>query len=130
MGPFAPPQIPAKPKLIFMGTPEFALPTLKALIDHGHDLRAVVTQPDRPKGRGRILASPPVKQVASEHGIEVLQPEKVSDPLFCDRLKKKEPDLIIVIAFGQILHSALLASRAFRSAALAGTSKARQTTCV
>ena len=108
MGPYRRKGIPAKPKLIFMGTPEFALPTLKALIDHGHDLRAVVTQPDRPKGRGRILAPPPVKQMAMNHGIEVLQPEKASDPVFCDRLKKREPDLIIVVAFGQILHSALL----------------------
>jgi methionyl-tRNA formyltransferase len=108
MGPFPQKEISARPKLIFMGTPEFALPTLKALIDHGHDLRAVVTQPDRPKGRGRILAPPPVKQMAAEHGIEVLQPEKASDPLFCDRLKKKDPDLIIVIAFGQILRPALL----------------------
>ena len=108
MGPYRRKGIPAKPKLIFMGTPEFALPTLKALIDHGHDLRAVVTQPDRPKGRGRILAPPPVKQMAMNHGIEVLEPEKASAPVFCDRLKKREPDLIIVVAFGQILHSALL----------------------
>jgi methionyl-tRNA formyltransferase len=108
MGPLPPKKISTKPKLIFMGTPEFALPTLKALIDHGHDLRAVVTQPDRPKGRGRILAPPPVKKMAAEHGIEVLQPEKASDPLICDRLKKKDPDLIIVIAFGQILRPALL----------------------
>jgi methionyl-tRNA formyltransferase len=100
--------IPAEPKLIFMGTPEFALPTLKALVDHGHDLRAVVTQPDRPKGRGRALAPPPVKQMAADYGIEVLQPVKASDPVFCDRLKKEEPDLMIVIAFGQILSPALL----------------------
>ncbi len=108
MGPFPHKEIPAKPKLIFMGTPEFAQPTLKALIDHGHDVRAVVTQPDRPKGRGRTLAPPPVKQMAAEHGIEVLQPEKASDPFICDRLKRKEPDLIIVLAFGQILRPALL----------------------
>ncbi len=108
MGPFSQKAIPAKPKLIFMGTPLFALPTLKALIDHGHDLRAVVTQPDRPKGRGRILTPPPVKQMASARGIEVLQPENASDPLFCDRLKERKPDLIIVIAFGQILRPRLL----------------------
>lgn len=65
-------RIPARPRLIFMGTPEFAIPTLKALIDHGHDILAVITQPDRPKGRGKKITSTPVKQLAIEYRIEVL----------------------------------------------------------
>jgi methionyl-tRNA formyltransferase len=99
---------PKHPRLIFMGTPEFALPTLKALIHHRHDILAVVTQPDRPKGRGRKMMAPPVKQMAVEHKIEVLQPEKASDDFFCEQIRKKAPDLIIVIAFGQILKKNLL----------------------
>ena len=96
-------KLPMYPKLVFMGTPEFSIPTLKALIQHGHNIEAVVTQPDRAKGRGRKPAPPPVKRLAIEHGIEVLQPEKTSEDSFCELIKKKGPDLIIVIAFGQIL---------------------------
>jgi methionyl-tRNA formyltransferase len=91
-----------------MGTPEFAVPTLKALIDHGHDIAAVATQPDRPKGRGRKTAISPVKSIALEHGIEVLQPERASDEQFCERVKNIQPELIIVVAFGQILRKHLL----------------------
>jgi methionyl-tRNA formyltransferase len=101
--------LPARPRLIFMGTPEFALPTLNALLHHGHNVLAVVTQPDRPKGRGKKLAPSPVKELALQHGIEVLQPEKASDALFCERMSEKAPDLIIVVAFGQILRKGLLA---------------------
>ena len=101
-------RLPSHPKLIFMGTPDFAIPTLKSLIHHGHDITAVVTQPDRPKGRGRKSMASPVKLLAMEHGIEVLQPEKASDQHFCQLIKGKEPDLIIVIAFGQILKKSLL----------------------
>lgn len=86
-----------------MGTPEFALPALKALITHDYEILAVVTQPDRPKGRGRKLAAPPVKKLALTHNIEVLQPEKASDESFCARIQNMGPDLIIVVAFGQIL---------------------------
>jgi methionyl-tRNA formyltransferase len=100
--------LPGRPKLIFMGTPDFAVPTLKALIRHGHHVLAVVTQPDRPKGRGKKLTAPPVKALALEHRIEVLQPEKASEESFCDRIRAKEPDLIIVVAFGQILKRKLL----------------------
>jgi methionyl-tRNA formyltransferase len=99
---------PGRPRLIFMGTPEFAVPTLKALISHGHHVLAVVTQPDRPKGRGKKLAAPPVKELAMKHGIEVLQPEKASNDLFCAEIRAKEPDLIVVVAFGQILKKKLL----------------------
>jgi methionyl-tRNA formyltransferase len=91
-----------------MGTPDFALPTLEALTRHGKDVVAVVTQPDRPKGRGKKMTAPPVKQLALDHKIEILQPEKASDAHFCDLIKKKEPDLIVVIAFGQILKKRLL----------------------
>jgi len=99
---------PGRPRLIFMGTPDFAVPTLTALMSHGHNVLAVVTQPDRPKGRGKRLTAPPVKQVALEHRLEVLQPEKASDDLFCDRIRAKQPDLIVVVAFGQILRKKLL----------------------
>ncbi len=85
-----------------MGTPEFALPTLKALIHHGHEILAVVTQPDRPKGRGRKMVASPVKELAFDHTLEVLQPQRASDEYFCELIKGKEPDLIIVVAFGQI----------------------------
>jgi len=99
---------PGRPRVIFMGTPDFAVPTLKGLIGHGHRVLAVVTQPDRPKGRGKKLAASPVKEVALEHGIEVFQPEKASDDLFCSRIKAKAPDLIVVVAFGQILREKVL----------------------
>ena len=99
---------PGRPRLIFMGTPDFAVPTLKALISHGHNVLAVVTQPDRPKGRGKRLTAPPVKQVALENHIDVFQPEKASDDLFCAQIREKQPQLIIVVAFGQILRKKLL----------------------
>jgi len=101
-------KFPIHPKLIFMGTPEFAIPTLKALIHHGHNILTVVTQPDRPKGRGRKMTAPSVKKLAIEHGIEVLQPERASEDRFCNLIRKKEPDMIIVLAFGQILKKNLL----------------------
>lgn len=100
--------LPARPRLIFMGTPGFAVPTLRALIDHGHEVVSVVTQPDRPKGRGKKLAASPVKVLAEENGIEVLQPEKASEAGFCELIKSREPDLIVVVAFGQILKKRLL----------------------
>ncbi len=99
---------PGRPSVIFMGTPDFAVPTLKTLISHGHHVLAVVTQPDRPKGRGKKLTAPPVKELAMKHGIEVLQPEKASNDLFCAEIRAKEPDLILVVAFGQILKKKLL----------------------
>ena len=105
-----PPQdtFPGRPRLIFMGTPEFAVPTLEALIVHDHDILAVVTQPDRPKGRRRTLAASPVKKLALAHKIEVLQPEKASDKSFCARIRDMAPEVIIVVAFGQILKRELL----------------------
>jgi methionyl-tRNA formyltransferase len=99
---------PEYPQIIFMGTPDFAVPTLKALLKNGHSILSVVTQPDRPKGRGKKMTASPVKQLAVEHGIEVLQPEKVSDPAFCKRIQAQAPDTMIVVAFGQILRKSLL----------------------
>jgi len=102
-------KFPTQPRLIFMGTPQFAVPTLEALIQEGHEILAVVTQPDRPKGRGRKRVPSPIKELALMHQMEVLQPQKASDEDFCDHLRKMEPDLAIVVAFGQILKKNLLA---------------------
>lgn len=95
-------------RLVFIGTPEFACPTLQKLIDRGEQVVAVVTQPDRPKGRGQQLAAPPVKLLAERHAIPVLQPAKVRAPEFIEVLRELSPDLIVVVAFGQILPKALL----------------------
>ena len=95
-------------RVIFMGTPEFACPTLQKLIDRGEQVVAVVTQPDRPKGRGQRLMPPPVKELATRHAIPVFQPVKVRDPDVIEALRKLAPDVIVVVAFGQILPKALL----------------------
>ena len=95
-------------RIVFMGTPEIAVPSLDRLISDGHDLCAVVTQPDRPKGRGKKLAFSPVKEAAMRHELEILQPEKASQPDFLDRLRELNPDLIVAIAFGQILRKEVL----------------------
>ncbi|MBW1667449.1 MAG: methionyl-tRNA formyltransferase [Deltaproteobacteria bacterium] len=101
-------KFPLRPRLVFMGTPEFAVPSLRALIGAGHNVVAVVSQPDRPRGRGRKIISSPVKQVARDHGLETLEPEEASDERFCAFIRGKKPDLIIVVAFGQILKKNLL----------------------
>lgn len=95
-------------RIIFMGTPDFACPTLQKLIARGEEIVAVVTQPDRPKGRGQKLMPPPVKELAEKNGIPVYQPVKVRDPLFVDIIRQLKPDVIVVVAFGQILPKALL----------------------
>ena len=100
--------LPDHPRIIFMGTPHFALPTLDALIRHGEHIVLVVTQPDRPKGRGKKVTASPVKLLALEKGLEVVQPENASDPDFCELVANREPDLIVVVAFGQILKKRLL----------------------
>jgi len=92
-----------KPSILFMGTPEFAVPSLKILIDHQMPLVGVVTQPDRPKGRGRQLAPTPVKILAEAHGLSVLQPEKIRDEAFLHVFRDLAPELVVVAAFGQIL---------------------------
>lgn len=91
-----------------MGTPGFAVPTLKALIAQGHRVVCVVTQPDRPKGRGRKLAAPPVKEVALVHHIPLLQPTKIRGDDFLAGLKEYKPDLIVVAAYGRILPGRLI----------------------
>jgi len=94
--------------IIFMGTPEFACPTLRMLIERREQVVAVVTQPDRPKGRGQQTLPPPVKVLALEHDIPVLQPVKVRHPDTIEEIRALKPDLIVVVAFGQILPKALL----------------------
>ncbi|MCS7222012.1 MAG: methionyl-tRNA formyltransferase [Anaerolineae bacterium] len=98
-----------RPRVIFMGTPEFAVPTLAALIDEGYDLVAVVTQPDRPAGRGRELTPSPVKKYALTHGLLVLQPETLRPPEVVAELASLRPDVIVVAAFGMILRPNVLA---------------------
>ena len=100
--------LPTRPGIVFMGTPGFAVPSLEALIAHDHHVLAVVTQPDRPRGRSGKPAPPPVKQAAERFGIEVLQPERVSEESFCDLMSAISPDLLVVIAFGRILTEPLL----------------------
>ena len=95
-------------KAIFMGTPEFAIPSFEALYESDFEIALVVTQPDRPKGRGKKLSSPPVKLVALEHDIEVFQPERIKDSEAIEKIKQVKPDLIIVVAFGQILPKEIL----------------------
>ncbi len=94
--------------VIFMGTPDFAVGTLNALIDAGHEVVLVVTQPDKPKGRGKNLQYPPVKECALSHGIEVFQPQRVREPENVSRLQRYEADIIVVAAFGQILPEEIL----------------------
>jgi methionyl-tRNA formyltransferase len=95
-------------KIIFMGTPEFAVPSLRALLEMGCDIIAVVTQPDRPKGRKRLMTPTPVKAEAERHGIPVLQPEKLRHPDSVEALRKLKPDLIVTAAYGQILPKSVL----------------------
>ena len=95
-------------KIIFMGTPDFSVGALKALMEAGHQLQAVVTQPDKKKGRGEKVSFPPVKEEALKAGLPVYQPEKVRDPEFIRVLKEYAPDVIVVIAFGQILPKEIL----------------------
>lgn len=95
-------------RVVFMGTPDFSVPTLNKLIESKHDVVAVITQPDKPKGRGKKMAYPPVKELALQHDIRVYQPSKVRDDSFIDILEAIQPDVIVVIAFGQILPKRLL----------------------
>ncbi|MFW6010907.1 MAG: methionyl-tRNA formyltransferase [Desulfosalsimonas sp.] len=94
--------------IIFMGTSDFAVPCLKALSQSDHGVSLVVTQPDRPKGRGRKIAEPPVKQAAKDLGYTVVQPESVNTEKFFNQLSELRPDLFVVAAFGHILPKRLL----------------------
>ena len=95
-------------RVVFMGTPDFAVPSLKVLIEEGFDVVSVITQPDKPKGRGKKMSMPPVKEEALKHGIEVHQPKRVKSEEFVSILKDINPDVIIVVAFGQILSKEIL----------------------
>jgi methionyl-tRNA formyltransferase len=95
--------------IVYMGTPEFAVPTLEALHLSRHTVAAVVTQPDRPKGRGRKLAPPPTKQTALALGYPVVQPKSVKSDAFFEEMRQYQPDLFVVVAMGQILPPRLLA---------------------
>ena len=96
-------------KTVFMGTPDFAVPPLRALVEAGYEVAAVVTQPDKPKGRGKTLLPTPVKEEALMHEIPVYQPQKVrNNPEFLETLKEINPDIIIVAAFGQIIPKEVL----------------------
>ena len=95
-------------KIIFMGTPDFSVGTLEALIAAGHEIPLVVSQPDKPKGRGHELQPTPVKEAALKHGLTVYQPKKVRDPEVIEKLRETEADVIVVIAFGQIIPKSIL----------------------
>ncbi|MDH4081668.1 MAG: methionyl-tRNA formyltransferase [Nitrospira sp.] len=95
-------------RIVFMGTPEFAVPSLEALLKSDDQVVGIVTQPDRPKGRGQQLTPSPVKLIAQREGIQILQPVKMKAPEFLEPLTAWKPDLIAVTAFGRILHPGIL----------------------
>lgn len=95
-------------RILFAGTPEFAVPPLSALLDSGHEICAVYTQPDRPAGRGRKLSASPVKVLAEQHGIPVYQPASLKEQAEQDKLRSLSPDLMVVVAYGLILPRAVI----------------------
>lgn len=95
-------------RILFMGTPDFALFSLRALVEAGEDIVGVVTQPDKPKGRGYTLTPPPVKVYAEEKGLPVYQPKTLRDEAFADLLRQIDPEVIVVVAFGKILPANVL----------------------
>jgi len=95
-------------KVVYMGSPDFALPGLHALVEHSYNVVGVVTQPDRASGRGRELKSPPIKILALELNLPIIQPEKLSEPEAMQQLRDWGPDVIVVAAFGQILKKDVL----------------------
>ncbi len=95
-------------KIVFMGTPDFSVPCLEGLIDKGYEVSLVVTQADKPKGRGHKLTPPPVKECAVAHGISVFQPDKMKDDEAYNRLKEIDADLFVVVAYGKILPKRIL----------------------
>jgi len=95
-------------RIVFMGTPDFAVPCLEELINEGHEIVGVFTQPDKPVGRKRIITAPPVKQVALENNLEVFQPEKMRDGIAFSIIEKLGPELIVVVAYGKILPKEIL----------------------
>lgn len=99
---------PGRLRAVFLGTPEFAVPSLRRLADEV-EILAVVTQPDRPQGRGRQVAAPPVAQVARELGLRVLQPARLKDPSIVETLRALQPDVLVTVAYGKIIPAAILA---------------------
>lgn len=95
-------------RAVFMGTPDFAVPTLQRMIDDGHEIAAVVTQPDKARGRGKSVTFSPVKELAVKYDIPVYQPVRARNAEFVDILKEIAPDVIVVVAFGQILPKSIL----------------------
>lgn len=95
-------------RIIFMGTPDFSVPALEALVASEHEVAAVVTQPDKPKGRGKEIHMSPVKECALKHNIPVYQPVRARDEAFVEEMRTLKPDAMVVIAFGQILPKSLL----------------------
>lgn len=95
-------------RIVFMGTPDFAVPCLEALLNSEHQVVAVVTQPDRKKGRGKKLSAPPIKAVAQTAGLPVLQPTRIKTESFAEELRGYRPDVIVVVAYGRILPTAIL----------------------
>lgn len=95
-------------KVVFMGTPDFAVETLREILLAGHEVAAVVTQPDKPKGRGKELSMSPVKEFAKANGLTVWQPLKARDEAFIGQIRQIAPDVIVVVAFGQILPDSIL----------------------
>jgi methionyl-tRNA formyltransferase len=98
----------AKPRILFMGTPDFALPALRLLHEQNYPIIGVVTQPDRPKGRGLKEVAPPVKLLAQKFGLPVFQPQKVREESFLEIFRKLNPDMVVLVAFGQILPKAII----------------------
>ena len=95
-------------RVVFMGTPDFSVGTLRELVKAGHEVVGVVSQPDKPKGRGKNLQPTPVKEAALELGLPVYQPRRVREPEFFEVLKSLQPDVIVVVAFGQIIPDSIL----------------------
>lgn len=95
-------------KVVFMGTPDFSVPTLEKIIEAGHEVIGVVTQPDKAKGRGKKVLFSPVKEKALEHNLPVYQPRRAREPEFIEEMRALNPDVMVVVAFGQILPKAIL----------------------
>ena len=96
------------PRIVFMGTPEFAVPSFAAIYKAGYNILSVITQPDRPKGRGRKIGHSPIKAEALKHGISIIQPENLNDEEVLSTIKKMSPDIFIVVAYGLILKRSVL----------------------
>lgn len=103
-------------RIVFFGSPQSALPSLNKILNCGHDIKLIITQPDRPSGRGKKLTLSPVKKFAIEQNIPVYQPERIrKDPIILEKLKKNKPDLNIVVAYGQIIPASIIYYPKFNS---------------